>query len=306
MRSPMARRCYALAALICSFLAFPVAGQTQSTPKPKPRVVVVGVNGMELDVIRPLLLKGHLPNLAKVIKNGAYGKLRTVSAPNCPRVYTTMFTSTRPEEHGVTGFLGGGITANTNMLKEEPIWSILSKNGVTVGMANVPATFPVLPVNGYMISGMLTRGKNCEDGVLCAPRLSEVEGGDSVYPKAMKAELLKNVGDFYIDCERMPAAADLEGHESEVINKWLDKVQLIREQQTKLFDYLLTNHPTDFTWMVQSCEDRTGHWLYPIAPFNVGYNSKIDAVRPDAFPNQYVQFDKVLGTILKHIDENTY
>jgi predicted AlkP superfamily phosphohydrolase/phosphomutase len=217
-----------------------------------------------------------------------------------------MFTSTKPEEHGVTGFLVGGITANTNMLKTEPIWSFLSKNGVTVGMANVPATFPVMPVNGFMISGMLTRGKNCEDGVLCAPKLSEVEGGEPVYPASMKAELLKNVGDFYIDCERMPSAEQLRGHEAEVIDAWLKKVEIIREQQTKLFGYLLKNHPTDFTWMVQSCEDRTGHWLYPIAPFNAGYNPKINAVRPDAFPSQYIAFDKVLGTILDNIDKNTY
>src|SRR5206468_4197885 len=136
-----------------------VVGQNQSLKATRPRVVVVGVNGMEWDILRPLLLKGDLPNLKKVIDNGAHGKLRTVSAPNCPRVYSTIFTSTKPEEHGVTGFIVGGVTANTNMLKEEPIWSILSKNGVTVGMANVPATFPVMPVNGYMISGMLTRGK---------------------------------------------------------------------------------------------------------------------------------------------------
>jgi predicted AlkP superfamily phosphohydrolase/phosphomutase len=287
-------------------LAGSLVDQAQSTGQPKPRVIVVGVNGMELDVIRPLLLKGDLPNLARVIKNGAHGKLRTVDAPNCPRVYSTMFTSTQPAEHGVTGFVVGGITANTSMLKKEPFWSLLSKHGVTVGMANVPATFPVLPVNGYMISGMLTRGKNCEDGILCAPKLSEVAGGDAVYPASLKPELLKNVGDFYIDCERMPSAADLTGHEAEVIDAWLRKVQLIRDQQTQLFDYLLTNHPTDFTWLVQSCEDRTGHWLYPIAPYNVGYNAKINGVRVDAFPNQYIAFDKVLGTILQHADDNTY
>ena len=287
-------------------LVLPTFGQQQSASKPKPRVVLVGVNGMELDIIRPLLLKGQMPNLASVIDKGAYGKLRTVSAPNCPRVYSTVFTSTDPEEHGVTGFLVGGITANTNMLRKEPIWSMLSKNGVTVGMANVPATFPVMPVNGYMISGMLTRGKNCEDGVLCAPKLSEVMGGDAVYPRSMQAELLKNVGDFFIDCERMPAAADLKGHEAEMIDKWLARVQVIRDQQTKLFDYLLTEHPTDFTFLVQSCEDRTGHWLYPIAPYNVGYNSSINSIRPDAFPDQYIAFDKVLGTVLKHVDANTY
>jgi predicted AlkP superfamily phosphohydrolase/phosphomutase len=292
--------------LLFCLLTLPLSGQAQSTPKPRPHVVVVGVNGMELDVIRPLLLKGEMPNLARVIKSGAYGKLRTVSAPNCPRVYSTLFTSTKPEEHGVSGFIVGGITANTNMLKEEPIWSILSKSGVTVGMANVPATFPVMPVNGYMISGMLTRGKNCEDGVLCAPKLSEVEGGDAVYPAAMKAELLKNVGDFYIDCERMPSAEQLRGNETAVIDAWLKKVQLIRDQQTQLFDYVLNTHPTEFTWLAQSCEDRTGHWLYPIAPYNVGYNPKINAVRTDAFPDQYIAFDKVLGTILKHVDDNTY
>jgi predicted AlkP superfamily phosphohydrolase/phosphomutase len=272
----------------------------------KPRVLLIGVNGMEWDVLRPLLLQGKLPNLASVIHKGTYGKLQTVSAPNCPRVYTTMFTSTKPEEHGVTGFLVGGITANTNMLKEEPIWSILSKKGVTVGMANVPATFPVMPVNGYMISGMLTRGKNCEDGVLCAPKLSEVAGGDPVYPAALKSELLSKVGDFYIDCERMPAAEELKGHETEVIHNWLDKVQVIRDQQTKLFDYMLSSHPTEFTWIVQSCEDRTGHWLYPIAPYNAGYNPKINSVRPDAFPSQYIAFDKVLGSVLQHVDSETY
>ena len=263
-------------ALFCVlvFLLLPPTASAQgqaAAPKAKPRVIVLGVNGMELDIIRPLIIKGQMPNLASIIEKGAYGKLRTVSAPNCPRVYTTVFTSTDPDEHGVTGFVVGGITANTHMLKEEPIWSMLSKGGITVGMANVPATFPVMPVNGYMISGMLTRGKNCEDGVLCAPKLSEVMGGDAVYPRSMEAELLKNV-----------------------------------EQQTKLFDYLLKNHPTEFTFMAQSCEDRTGHWLYPITPFNVGYNPNINGVRQDAFPNQYIAFDKVLGTVLKHVDANTY
>ena len=280
--------------------------QDSITAKPHPHVIVIGVNGMEMDVIRPLILKGELPNLERIVKNGVHGKLRTVDAPNCPRVYSTMFTSTLPEEHGITGFLVGGITANTNMLKQEPIWSVLSKHGVTVGMANVPATFPVLPVHGYMISGMLTRGKQCEDGVLCAPRLSEVEGGDAVYPSTLKPELLKNVGDFYIDCERMPSAADLRGHESEVIDSWLKRVQVIRDQQRHLFDYLLSHHSTEFTWVVQSCEDRTGHWLYPIAPYNAGYDPKVNGVRPDAFPNQYISFDQVLGTILKYVDDSTY
>jgi predicted AlkP superfamily phosphohydrolase/phosphomutase len=250
-----------------------------------------------------------MPNFQRLVENGVSGKLRTVSAPNCPKAYTAIQTSTPPEVNGVTGFVVGGITANTNMIKQEPLWNILSKNGIGVGMANVPATFPVLPVNGYMVSGMLTRGNKesgCEDGVLCAPKLSQVQGGDAVYPKALAKELTSKLGDFYIDCSRMPALKDIEGHEEAVINKWLAKVDEIRAQQTRMFDYLLTNHPTDFTFFVQSCEDRVGHWLYPIQPFNVGYNEKVAKVRVNAFPDQYRALDKVIGKVLEHVDDDTY
>jgi len=298
---------YLLVVFIVQLLAaYSLAQAAPKNGKPRPHVVVIGVNGMEWDFIRPLLLRGEMPNLSRVLHSGVYGKLRTVGSPNCPKVYSAIATSTPPEQNGITGFVVGGITANTNMLKQEPLWSILSKQGITVGMANVPATFPVMPVNGYMVSGMLTRGKECEDGVLCSPKLSEVQGGDAVYPKSMVSELQANVGDFYIDCARMPSANELKGKETEVIDAWLNKVAVIRSQQTKLFDYLLTHHPTDFTMLAQSCEDRVGHWLYPIQPHNAGFNPKVNAVRLDAFPSQYVAFDKVLGKVLEHVDASTY
>ena len=134
--------------------------QYQSGGKAVPRVIVFGVNGAEWDIMRPLLVRGELPNIQRVINSGVSARLKTVSAPNCPKVYSVIETSTHPQEDGITGFMVGGITANTNMLKTEPLWSVLSKRGVTVGMANVPATFPVMPVNGYMISGFETPDVN--------------------------------------------------------------------------------------------------------------------------------------------------
>ncbi len=306
----MSRKLRALAYLVFAVcIAFlPAQGQVRQPPsdaRTRPRVIILGVNGAEWDILRPLLVRGEMPNLARVIERGVSGKLRTISAPNCPKIYSILETSTPPEENGITGFLVRGTTANTSMLRTAPLWSLLSKSGVTVGMANVPATFPVRPVNGYMISGMLTRGKNCEDGLLCSPKLSEVQGGDAVYPRTMVAELEANVGDFLIDCARMPPAKDLLGHEVAVVYEWLARVSATREQQRKLFDYLLTHHPTDFTFLVQSCEDRVGHWLYPIQPYNVGYNPKLHTIQVNAFPDQYRALDKVLGTILNHVDENT-
>jgi predicted AlkP superfamily phosphohydrolase/phosphomutase len=293
---------FRLGVLILLMGVIPAHGEIES----RPHVIVVGVNGMEWDIIRPLLLRGELPNFAKVVQRGVYGKMRTLSAPNCPKVYSSIATSTPPEEHGITGFVVAGKTASSDMLKREPLWSILSKHGVTVGMANVPATFPVKPLNGYMISGMLTRGTGCEDGILCSPKLSEVKGGDAVYPASMVAELERNVGDFWIDCSRMPSAEELKGKEAEAIDHWLQQVSQVRAKQAKLFDYLLSHHRTDFTMFAQSCEDRVGHWLYPIQPYNAGYDSTLHSVRVDAFPDQYRAFDQVLGKVLRYVDKNTY
>src|SRR5437763_9875153 len=100
-------------------LAIPLFGQGQSAPKAKPRVIVVGVNGMELDIIRPLILKGQMTNLASVIEKGAYGKQRNVSAPNCPRVYSTVFSRHDPNEHGATCFVLGVDTSLSNQINEE-------------------------------------------------------------------------------------------------------------------------------------------------------------------------------------------
>jgi len=73
-----------------------------------------------------------------------------------------------------------------------------------------------------------------------------------------------------------------------------------------LFDYLLSHHRTDFTMLVQSCEDRVGHWLYPIQPYNVGYDPALHSIRLNAFPDQYRAFDQVLGKVLQYVDRNTY
>ena len=57
---------------------------------------------------------------------------------------------------------------------------------------------------------------------------------------------------------------------------------------------------------MQSCEDRARQWLYPIAPYNVGYDPILQHVRPDAFPSQYLALDKVLGKMLEQVDQSTY
>lgn len=41
-----------------------------------------------MGILKPLLLREEMPNLAKIIEHGVAGKLRTIAAPVCPRVYS--------------------------------------------------------------------------------------------------------------------------------------------------------------------------------------------------------------------------
>ena len=67
----------------------------------------LGVNGAEWDILKPLLVRGEMPNLARVMQHGVSGKLKTVSAPNCPKVYSIFATSAPSEENGITGSWSG-------------------------------------------------------------------------------------------------------------------------------------------------------------------------------------------------------
>jgi len=103
----------------------------------------------------------------------------------------------------------------------------------------------------------------------------------------------------------MPSSDELKGQAPQVIAAWLKQVQEIRAEQSKLFTYLLDSHPMDFTFFSQSCEDRVGHWLYPIEPFNVGYDPAVNGIERNAFPDQYRALDKVIGILLEHLSKNT-
>src|SRR6266568_7205979 len=63
--------------LIFAFLASSIVtgGQEAPNSSPRPHVLVLAVNGAEWDLLRPLLIRGELPNLQKVIDNGSWGKL---------------------------------------------------------------------------------------------------------------------------------------------------------------------------------------------------------------------------------------
>jgi predicted AlkP superfamily phosphohydrolase/phosphomutase len=272
--------------------------------QPKGKVVIFSVNGGEWDVMQPLLASGQMPNLQGMIDKGVSAKLNTLSHAVCPKVYSTFFTGESPEVHNIPGFFQEPrVVTSTKFLKGKRIWEYLNEKDITVGMFNVPGTWPVEPVNGYMVSGMLVRGLDVLDhyctGDLCSVQLSKAEPAAAT--PWIKDDLLSKFKDVPLDCSPLPEPHDARALQPEFVKQWLAGVDVIRTEQTKVIDYLLEKHPQQFNWFTASCEDRVGHWLYPVAPFNIGYQPELAEFRKDSFPQQYRAFDQSLGVVLKHI-----
>src|SRR3990167_7466735 len=81
----------------------------------KPKVLVIGIDGGTFDIINPLINKGSLPNLKRLIENGSSGILQSTIPPVSPAAWSTFITGQNPGSHGIYNFFD--IWPNTYKLR---------------------------------------------------------------------------------------------------------------------------------------------------------------------------------------------
>jgi predicted AlkP superfamily phosphohydrolase/phosphomutase len=129
---------------------------------PPPRLTVIGLDAATLDVVRPLLDAGELPNLASLIGEGAHGTLRSTTHPLTPQAWSTMVTGVNAGRHGILDFAertdsGYELRIVNGSYRTAPaLWDYLSAAGCSVGLVNIPFTWPAPEVDGFVISGFDT------------------------------------------------------------------------------------------------------------------------------------------------------
>ena len=116
------------------------------------RVLVVGIDGGTLDLIRSWATKGDLPHLARLMSEGCSGLLESTLPPVTSPAWPTFATGVNPGKHGVFDFIrpmGGQFElVNSTSVRAPTLWELLSRAGKRVGVMNVPVTYPPAPVNG--------------------------------------------------------------------------------------------------------------------------------------------------------------
>ncbi len=147
------------------------------------KLLIIGFDGATFDLICPWAEQGYLPNLAQLMQNGVHGHLRSTLPPVTSPAWPTFMTGCNPGKHGVFDFIQPQGThfslVNSTRIKQPTIWQRLSHAGRRVGVLNVPVTYPPQPLNGFMVTGILSP-KNAK---ICYPEnlISRYESGLGKY-----------------------------------------------------------------------------------------------------------------------------
>ncbi|MEE9218750.1 MAG: tetratricopeptide repeat protein [Acidobacteriota bacterium] len=122
------------------------------------RVLLVGLDGADWNLIEPLMEAGRLPNLRSIVRRGARARLRTLSPVLSPVLWTSIATGKRPEKHGILDFLatsrktGERIPVTSNLRRARPLWHILGDHGLSSSVVAWWATWPAEPLRGTLVT----------------------------------------------------------------------------------------------------------------------------------------------------------
>jgi len=157
-------------------------------------LVVVGLDGLDPDVLRELMQAGRLPSFSRIAERGGFGPLATTFPAISPVAWSSFATGVDPSRHGIFDFLTRDPRDYSTVLSSTeirpprralrlgplrlplgraslrllrrgiPFWRTLGEHGVPVTVLRVPITFPAERFQGTLLSGM------------CAPDLLGTQG----------------------------------------------------------------------------------------------------------------------------------
>jgi len=187
-----------------------------------------------------------LPTLRQLMASGAYGRLLSTHPPITVPAWASMMSSRDPGELGIYGFRNrkdysydGYTIANATSLHHDRVWDVLARQGKQVILLGVPQTYPIKPINGYVVSDFLTPSTKSQ----------------YTYPLDLKEEV-ERVSDGYV--------LDVEDFRTPDKEALLRRVYTKTDKHFRVAKHLMQAKPWDFFMLVEMGVDRIHHgfWSY--------------------------------------------
>jgi predicted AlkP superfamily phosphohydrolase/phosphomutase len=246
------------------------------------RVLVVGWDGADWDVLDPLLAAGELPALAALVERGRRGISRSCLPTHSWAAWPTFLTGRDPAGHGVFDVLEyrPGATRRLPVSSRSilaPTWpERLSDAGRTTLLVNVPLTYPPPRIRGVAIAGgIVPPGKTFSypDGI--GPRLGwPINGGSWTTFRDRPLELI----------------ADVEA---------------LTRKRAAAMRRLLDGEPWDVACMVFVSPDRVQHCLLEyVHPMHPAYAEAASSPVAERVRDVYRLLDRELASLVERADDD--
>ena len=242
-----------------------------SLPRTK-RLLLVGWDAADWQIIHPLLDAGLLPNLRRLVEGGVAGNLASLAPMLSPILWTSIATGKRAYAHGVRGFVeslpdrSGLRPVGTSTRQSKALWNIFSQSGLHNVVCGWQASHPAEPILGAMVSNLFAVSPVAasEDWALTAGSVEPSRWAQSladlrVRPSDIEAPMLQQL---------IPRAGELDQSDPRVrqrlgfLARRLAEVITLHAAATEL----LEKEPWDFGAVYYECIDQLGHEFMPFHP----------------------------------------
>lgn len=150
------------------------------------KVFILGIDGMDPQLLHLFIQKGMMPNFKKFLKSNYYSTLKTTLPPQSPVAWASFISGANPGVHGIYDFVHrdpaqfipflstsktfapknnfniGSLSiplksGKVELLRKGPtFWSALEKHDIPVLLYKLPANYPVTEGKAKQISGLGT------------------------------------------------------------------------------------------------------------------------------------------------------
>jgi tetratricopeptide (TPR) repeat protein len=291
-------------------------GGTAVSSDPCRRVLLIGWDAADWQVINPLIDAGKMPNLARFVEQGVMGNIATLQPVLSPMLWTSIATGKRPYKHGIHGFsepdpVTGGIRPVTNLSRRtKAIWNILNQeelNTITVGWW--PSN-PAEPLSrGVMVSNDYQKAHGTD------PAKWPMKPG-TVYPERLADPLKKlrvHAGELG-ERDLMPFIPGIEGLSREELDTLQEDprlpslLKIIADCYTiqAAATATMQNEPWDLMCVYYDAIDHFGHAFMKYHPPQRKGVSDFDfRVFRSCVESCYIFHDMMLGRLLELAGEDT-
>jgi len=242
------------------------------------KVLVIGIDGATWKVVKPLIKKNELPNIARFVRGGTSGDLESSVPTATFPAWRCYSTGKNPGKLGVYSFLDVDVKNKTvspnNSLsfKSKDIWDYLGSRGIACGVINLPGTYPVKEINGFMIAHSL------------------IECSGFTYPPELEDELRVKFGYRITPVYLYHDDRD----------KCIDEIKKIIQSRVRVAEYLINKFNPSFLHITFFYTDHIQHFFW-------GYMENNDAKYGSVIRDIWVEVDKGIGKIFRRfVDKNTY